>query len=87
MQTTYRLKAKEISSTFLKSVKTLFAGEEVEITVRSVVPSAENFSKGRNRLLEMLKENRQGAPLISPDVSIRDFIDDSQCPHYPNELF
>ena len=58
----------------------MFAGEEVEITIRSVVPSAKNFSKGRNSLLEMLKENRQGAPLISPDISIRGFIDDSQCP-------
>lgn len=82
MQTTYRLKAQEISMTFLKSLKTLFAGQEVEIIVKTVEPKEKTFSKSRQRLLEMVRENRQKAPVIAPDVDIRALIDESQ---YPSE--
>ena len=80
MQTTYRLKAKEISSTFLKSVKTLFAGEEVEITVKSVKPLHKELTLGQKKLLEMVKENRRNAPVVAFDVDIRNLIDGSQYP-------
>ena len=36
MQTTYRLNAQEISDAFLQSLKTLFAGQEIEIIVKPV---------------------------------------------------
>lgn len=36
MQTTYRLNAQEISVAFLQSLKTLFAGQEIEIIVKPV---------------------------------------------------
>jgi hypothetical protein len=81
MQTTYRLKAKEISAGFLKSVKTLFAGQEVEITIKSI-PTSERLTEIQKNLLKMLEENRQNAPVISADVDIRSLIDESQ---YPSE--
>ena len=80
MQTTYRLKAQEISTTFVKSLKTLFAGQEVEIIVRSVEPGENELSRGQTGLLEMIRENRQKAPVIANDVDIRSIIDDSQYP-------
>ena len=51
MQIVYRLKAKEISMAFIKSLKTLFADQEVEIIVKSVNPKTENKNKVRNGLL------------------------------------
>ncbi len=36
METTYRLHIQEIDPAFLQSLKTLFAGKEVEITVKSI---------------------------------------------------
>ena len=80
MQTTYRLKTKEISMTFLKSLKTMFAGQEVEITVKSVETKGEESSKDQKKLLWMISENRQYAPVISPDINIRGLIDEAQYP-------
>lgn len=80
MQTTYRLKAQEISMTFLKSLKTIFAGQEVEITVKSIGTNEQKFSGDKKKLLEMISENRLSAPVISPDINIRGLIDDSQYP-------
>jgi hypothetical protein len=76
MQTTYRLKAQEMSMDFLRSLKTMFAGQEIEITVTSVEP----VQKNKEKLLEMMRENRLNAPVISPDIDIRKLIDESQCP-------
>ncbi len=67
-----------MSITFLKSLKTLFAGQEIEITIKSVEP----IQKDREKLMEMMKENRLNAPIISPDIDIRSLIDESQ---YPSE--
>jgi len=78
MQTTYRIKAQEISMAFLKSLKTMFAGQEVEIIVKSVEPK--NDSAKKNGLLKMINENRQKAPIISTDVDIRSLIDEAQNP-------
>ena len=81
MQTTYRLKAKEISMTFLKSLKTLFEGKEVEIIVKAVGEKEERLPKGTNKsLLEMIKDNRQNAPVISKDADIRGLIDNTHNP-------
>jgi hypothetical protein len=80
MQTIYRLKAQEIGSAFLKSLKTLFAGQEVEIIVKSVEPNNEEPSENQKRLLKFINENRNLAPVIAPDIDIRGLIDDAQYP-------
>jgi hypothetical protein len=81
MQTTYRLKAQEISMAFLKSLKTMFAGQEVEITVKSVHSTQKKSDSAvNNNLLQMIKDNRKAAPVISPDVDIRALIDNSHNP-------
>lgn len=78
MQTTYRLKAKEISMAFIKSLKTLFADQEVEIIVKSVNPTSENkLNKG---ILQMIEDNRKKAPIIANNINIRGLIDDAQHP-------
>jgi hypothetical protein len=83
MQTTYRLKAKEISMDFLKSLKTLFAGQEVEITIKSVKPEEhQNVAKHNHQLAEMISESRKNAPVISRDIDVRALIDESQYPGY-----
>jgi hypothetical protein len=76
MQTTYRLKAQQISMTLLNSLKTMFAGKEVEITIRSIEPNNKTLSKeAKHSLLQMVQGNRLSAPVISPDIDIRDLID------------
>jgi hypothetical protein len=82
MQTTYRLKAQEISMTFLKSLKTLFAGQEVEIIVKSVEPDRKSKIKTQEELLQMIQDNSTNAPVIARDINIRGLIDESQ---YPSE--
>jgi hypothetical protein len=81
MQTTYRLKTQEISTAFIKSLKTLFAGQEVEITVKSLDrPQKESANPVNNTLLQMIKDNRESAPVIPADVDIRALIDKSHNP-------
>ncbi|MDB5147039.1 MAG: hypothetical protein JWQ57_1059 [Mucilaginibacter sp.] len=82
MQTIYRLKAQEISVAFLKSLKTLFAGQEVEITIKAVKPADNNPVKDNHQLAEMIRNSRISAPVLSPDIDIRALIDESQ---YPNQ--
>ena len=74
MQTTFRLKAQEISMSFLKSLKTMFAGQEVEIIVKSVEPQEKEFSEGQKGLLKMIDENLKNAPVISKDIDIHNLI-------------
>lgn len=78
MQTTYRLKVQEISMTFLKSLKTMFAGEEVEIIVKSIPKKEAKAHKG---LLKMIQDNRKNAPVVANDIDIRNLIDNAQYPH------
>jgi hypothetical protein len=80
MQTTYRLKAKEITMAFLKSLRTQFAGQEVEIIIKPIEPKEKEFSTGQKKLLEMIKENRKNAPIIALNVDIQSLIDDAQYP-------
>ena len=56
----------------------MFAGQEVDITVKSVKPQ----EKTQTGLLEMIQQSRQQAPKISQETDIRRLIDDSQ---YPTE--
>ena len=80
MQITFRLKAQEISMSFLKSLKTMFAGQEIEVIVKSVDPQQKEFSEGQKRLLKMIDENLKNAPVISKDIDIRGLIYDAQYP-------
>lgn len=78
MQTTYRFKAQEISMAFVKSLKTLFAGQEVEIIVKSVDNEKNTAKKDKHaELLQMINDNRLKAPVIAPDTDIRSLIDDA----------
>ncbi len=77
MQTTYRLKAQEMSEAFLQSLRTLFAGQEIEITIKSVETP---IGKDKKKLLEMVNDSRTNAPVISPEIDIRKLIDESQYP-------
>ena len=79
MQTTYRLKAQEISMTLLKSLKTMFAGQEVEIIVKSVEPH-QKTTRNQAELIQMIQDNSINAPVIDPTIDIRDLIDESQQP-------
>ncbi|RYU86178.1 hypothetical protein EWM62_18405 [Mucilaginibacter terrigena] len=78
MQTTYRLKAKELSLDFLESLKSMFTGQELEITVKSV--NNKTPVKNKKKLLQMIEANSNNAPVISPDIDIRTLIDASQNP-------
>jgi len=80
MQTTYRLKAREISMKFLKTIKIMFAEQEVKITVKSVQSNQNNSPAGKKKLLEMINDNLHNAPVIAPDIDIRRLIDDAQSP-------
>lgn len=80
MQTTYRIKAQEISMTFLKTLKAMFAGQEVEITVKTVETEKSEPLVNTSALITMIRENRLHAPKISPDIDIRALIDESQNP-------
>ena len=66
--------------TLLKSLKATFAGQEVEITVKTVDTKEKALSRDQKSLLEMIRENRNNAPVIALDVDIRSLIDDSQYP-------
>lgn len=89
MQTTFRLKAKEVSMSFLNSLKALFEGEEVEITVKSVkqkkggLLKEEVQAQDTNGLLKMIRDNRQNAPVIPQGFDIRGLIDDAHNPEHP----
>lgn len=76
MQTTYRFKAQEISMAFVKSLKTLFAGQEVEIIVKTIDDKKAPIAKETNSgLLQLIKDNRKQAPVIAADINIRNLID------------
>lgn len=81
MQTTYRLKAKDISMSFLKSLKILFKGQEVEITIKSIDKNEKRISEeGHKELLRLIQENRRNAPIVKGDIDIRSLIDDAHNP-------
>lgn len=80
MQTTYRLKVKEISMAFIKSLKTLFADQEVEIIVKTADPHLKKSTSANSALLQMIEENRKKAPLVDSNINIRDLIDNTHNP-------
>ncbi len=60
--------------TFLKPLKTMFAGQEVEITVKTVETKEKTLSQGQKRLLEMISENRKNAPIVAIDIDIHSLL-------------
>lgn len=68
--------------TFLKSLKTLFAGQEIEIIVKSIEPKDKELPDSQNSLIQMVRENRQKAPIIAPNINIQGLIDDAQYPDH-----
>ena len=81
MQTTFRLKAKDISMSLLDSLKTLFEGQEVEIIVKSVEQKKGSFTEdAHQKLLGMVIDNRQNAPVVPQDLDIRGIIDEAHNP-------
>lgn len=82
METTYRLKAKELSVEFLESLKAVFTGQDVEITVKSIEIKTDHPETDVEKLLRMIEENSKNAPVISPDIDIHAFISESQCPDF-----
>ena len=76
MQTTFRRKAKDINSTLLSSLQDLFEGQEVEITIKLVTQEKE-VEASTKALIQMIKDNRNSAPVISKDVDIRKLIDET----------
>ena len=81
MQTTFRLKATDISTSLLNSLKTLFEGKEIEIVVKSVEQEKDcSGEDGQQKLLEMVKDNRRNAPVVPQDLDIRKMIDEAHNP-------
>jgi antitoxin YefM len=72
MYTTYRLKANDLNSQFLESVKTLFGDQEVEITVSPVDETTYLLQSEANslRLREAIANIKAGTSLV--EVSMAD---------------
>lgn len=77
MQTTFRLHTQEISPAFLQSLKTLFANQEIEITVKPVVPTATESITRQDALRQLVQDARQQPLQVSADVNIRQLIDEA----------
>jgi antitoxin YefM len=66
MYTTYRLKANDLNSQFLESLKTLFRDQEVEITVSTIDETAYLLKSEANglRLREAITNINAGTDLV-----------------------
>jgi len=66
MVATYRLRADEITDTFLKNIQNNYMNKEIEITIQEVEDETEYLLKSdpnRRHLLMGLEEIRSGSPL------------------------
>jgi hypothetical protein len=75
METTYRLNTKEITMTFLESLKTLFFDQEVEISIKPINTISSQQQKRKEALHKMIEESRESAPKIDSSVDLRALID------------
>jgi antitoxin YefM len=68
METIFRLKASEIDSRFLTTLKTLFKKREIEITVTDIVEDETEFlsrdPKNKAHLLKAIEEVKQNKNLV-----------------------
>lgn len=72
MQTTYRIKADELDTSFLKNIKTLFRGKEIEISVQEADETEYLFSTPENKkhLLKIIEDVESNKNIITPDQEL-----------------
>jgi antitoxin YefM len=67
METVFRLKAKELDSSFIDTLKNLFKDREIEITIKPTQDETEFLFKtpaNKKELLEAIKEVKKNENLI-----------------------
>ncbi len=71
MQTVYRLKAEELDTRFLESLKMLFQDRDIEIVVTEVDETSYLLRSEANkkRLLEAIDDIEHGRNLIEVDIT------------------
>lgn len=71
MQTVYRLKAEELDTRFLESLKMLFQDRDIEIVVTEVDETSYllRSEANRKRLLDAIDDIEHGRNLIEVDIT------------------
>ena len=72
MQTTYRVRADELTSDFVKALKVTYKDKEIEIIVSDVVDDTDyllSTEANRDQLLGAIKDIESGDNLVSPSPS------------------
>jgi hypothetical protein len=67
METVFRLKTKELDMSFIESIKHLFKGKEIEITIKTAQDETEYLlgsPANKNNLFEAIKEVKENKNLI-----------------------
>jgi hypothetical protein len=67
METIFKLKSKELDMSFIDSIKQLFKGKEIEITIKTAQDETEYLlgsPANKNNLLEAIKEVKENKNLI-----------------------
>lgn len=71
MQSTYRVRADELTADFLKALKHTYKNHEIEITVTDIVDETEyllSTDANREHLLQAIKSIESGEGLVSMSV-------------------
>jgi len=67
METIFKLKTKELDMSFIESIKNLFKGKEIEITIKSALNETEyllSSPANKKMLLEAIEEVKRNKNLI-----------------------
>jgi len=67
METVFKLKTKELDMSFIESIKHLFKGKEIEITIKPALNETEyllNSPANKKMLLEAIEEVKRNKNLI-----------------------
>lgn len=67
METIFKLKTKELDMSFIESIKNLFKGKEIEITIKSAQDETEYLLRtpaNKKKLLEAMNEVKRNKNLI-----------------------